>query len=166
MHAALDVHYSADAARAACLGFSAWTDAVPSFSHAISLPGAGDYEPGQFYRRELDPLLAVLKEADRSFETIVIDAYCHLDHEGSPGLGAHLAEALPEFVSIIGVAKNRFRDTTHAHELLRGESQRPLFVTSIGIPLLDAAATIATMHGEHRHPTLLKAVDQLARGRS
>jgi deoxyribonuclease V len=163
MHAALDVHYSDEGAHAACVGFAKWTDEEPVLTKLVTLPGPVAYEPGQFYRRELDPLLAILKATGEQFQAIVIDAYCHLDAGGTPGLGTHLYNALEKTVAIIGVAKNRFRDTAHAIELLGGESQRPLFITGIAIPTSLAAEHIQGMHGAHRHPTLLKLADQLFR---
>ena len=51
----------------------------------------------------------------------------------------------------------------HAYELLRGTSQRPLFVTAIGIDYGQAARWIGRMHGDNRLPTILKQVDRLAR---
>ena len=47
--------------------------------------------------------------------------------------------------------------------VLRGKSTRPLFVTSAGIDVQKSAELVAQMHGAHRLPTLLKAVDQLVR---
>ncbi|MFP6896454.1 MAG: hypothetical protein VCA38_07625, partial [Roseibacillus sp.] len=84
MHAALDVHYSDEGA---CVGFAKWTDEEPVLTKLVTLPGPAAYEPGQFYRRELDPLLAILKATGEQFQAIVIDAYCHLDAGGTPGLG-------------------------------------------------------------------------------
>lgn len=63
----------------------------------------------------------------------------------------------------MGVAKNRFRDTVHAAEIYRGNSKRPLFVTSIGVDYQRAAAHVQSMAGAHRLPTLLKTVDRLSR---
>jgi deoxyribonuclease V len=102
-----------------------------------------------------DPLAAVL-----------IDGYVWLDEAGSPGLGAHLYRALEERVAVIGVAKSRYRHPVAAREVLRGGSQRPLYVSAVGVDLEEAAAWVAHMHGEYRIPTLLKRVDQLCRGRA
>jgi len=93
----------------------------------------------------------------------VIDAYCHLSEAREPGLGAYLHETLPENSIVIGVAKNRFRDTNHAIEVRRGGSDRPLFVSSIGVDYATAAEHIHSMSGPHRMPKLLKAVDRLCR---
>ena len=64
----------------------------------------------------------------------------------------------------IGVAKTAYRGAAFAERVLRGTSQSPLFVTGVGIEASEAAALVAAMHGPHRIPTLLRRVDQLARG--
>lgn len=97
-------------------------------------------------------------------DILLIDGYCDLSADGEPGLGARLFEQLPYSPIIVGVAKNRFKDTRHAEEVYRGDSSRPLFVTSIGIAKEEAAEKVAAMHGKYRMPTMLKAVDSLARG--
>ena len=70
---------------------------------------------------------------------------------------------LPLKKAIIGVAKNFFKDTPHNCEILRGKSQKPLFITSIGIDLIDAKQNILKMSGEHRLPDLIKKVDSLTK---
>jgi deoxyribonuclease V len=62
------------------------------------------------------------------------------------------------------VAKTRFRTATHAVPVLRGRSARPLFVTSAGIGLTEAAELVHHMSGERRIPDALRLVDRLARG--
>jgi deoxyribonuclease V len=62
------------------------------------------------------------------------------------------------------VAKRSFLDTPEACEVLRGSSEKPLFVTAVGMPLSDAKQYISVMHGKNRIPSLLKKVDQLCRG--
>ncbi|MCE9544876.1 MAG: hypothetical protein K8T25_05075, partial [Planctomycetia bacterium] len=75
----------------------------------------------------------------------------------------HLHAAINQRCSIIGVAKNRYQNSRHADEVLRGGSARPLFVTAIGMPQTNASAKIAAMAGEFRIPTLIRLADQLAR---
>jgi len=64
---------------------------------------------------------------------------------------------------VIGVAKTAFADNDVALPLLRGDSQKPLYVTSVGIDGAEARQAVARMHGEHRVPTLLRWVDQACR---
>lgn len=64
---------------------------------------------------------------------------------------------------MIAVAKTAFDGIGTVHELLRGDSARPLYVSVAGLPLEDAKAHVLAMHGAHRLPTLLKVVDRACR---
>lgn len=122
------------------------------------------YEPGSFYKRELPCLLALLTDINIELEAIIVDGYVSLGQHHKPGLGMHLYNALTQTVPVIGVAKNKFADTPESCEVLRGSSQKPLFVTAVGIPLESAKLSVESMHGDNRIPTVLKRVDQLCRG--
>ncbi len=163
MIACFDVHYEDDVAIAAAVLIANWTDVAPINEFVVRCEGIESYRAGSFFERELKPLQELVRSIPISIGTFVVDAYCHLSEDRDRGLGAYLYELLPEGSVVIGVAKNRFRDTTHAEEVLRGESQRPLFVTSIGIDYSLAAEHIKSMAGVHRNPTILKAVDRLCR---
>jgi deoxyribonuclease V len=162
LFAAVDVHYLGLAgARAALV---AATDA--RFSAIVSgksvlVPSAGPYRPGEFYLRELPPIRAVCRGVG-SLALIVIDGYVDLDPQGRPGLGARVHGELG--VPVIGVAKTMFRSATHAAEVRRGRSARPLFVTAAGMTIDDAADLIRNMSGPFRLPDALRTVDRLARG--
>jgi deoxyribonuclease V len=65
-------------------------------------------------------------------------------------------------IPVVGVAKTKFHGAVPV-EVLRG-SGSPLFVTAVGLTLPEAANCIRDMHGPYRIPTLLRRVDQLARG--
>jgi deoxyribonuclease V len=161
--AIVDVDYRDREAVAACLEVDAWTDPAPRREHLARVAPVAPYRPGAFYRRELPCLLAVLDQVREAPEVIVIDGYVVLDRAGRrPGLGAHLFEALDRGPAIVGVAKNRFEGAA-AREVVRGASARPLYVTAVGLPVAEAAARVAAMHGDHRLPTLLRRVDRLAR---
>ncbi len=163
MIAAVDVDYRDTEALAACVLFRDWTDAVSAAEVTERIAQVAEYQPGQFYKRELPCLLAVLKKVPTPLDVIVVDGYVWLGTETRPGLGAHLYEALGRTIPVIGVAKTRFQSATLARPLRRGDSQRPLFITAVGMDVADARRLIASMHGPHRIPTLLKAVDQLCR---
>ena len=76
-------------------------------------------------------------------------------------LGAH---AHAEFgVPVIGVAKTRFRTASHAVEVRRGHSGRPLLVTAAGMPAAEAASLVSRMAGPFRIPAALRRADALAR---
>ena len=150
-------------ARAACVVMDHWADAVPTAEHVVAIENVRDYEPGQFYLRELPCIEAVLDKLDDQPELIVVDGYVWLDKQNTPGLSAHLYEAFRQKIPVIGVAKNPFKQSDHATKLYRGGGTRPLFVTAVGIPTPDAADRVAAMHGPHRIPSTLKRVDQLSR---
>jgi len=124
------------------------------------VPAVLRYRPGELFLRELPPLRAVLAQV-RNLGLLVIDGYVDLDPGGRPGLGAHAHAAFS--VPVIGVAKTRFRTASHAAEVLRGSSARPLFVTAAGIPLAQAADLVRRMAGPFRLPDALRRVDVLAR---
>lgn len=163
MIACFDVHYFRDTANAATILFQDWESPASISEYTATVPQSAEYEPGRFYLRELQPLLAVIRKIVEPVDTYVIDGYCHLSSDQAPGLGAYLKESLDHDVSIVGVAKNRYRNTNHAAELLRAQSSRPLFITAIGSDYEVAARQVASMAGEYRIPTLLKAVDRLSR---
>ena len=109
MIACLDVGYEAAAARAACVVIGNWAAAKPLTELVTEIHDVQDYEPGQFYRRELPCIQAVLEELPRTPSCIVVDGYVWLDSSQRPGLGAHLYDALEQQVPVIGVAKSSFR---------------------------------------------------------
>ncbi len=159
----LDVDYRPTACAAAAVLFADWRDEVAQreVTHVHPAPPA-DYQAGQFFRRELphlERLLALLAEPP---SLIVVDGFVWLDAD-RPGLGAHLHRALGERIPVIGVAKRPYRQATSALPVLRGHSAVPLWVSSVGVDAAAAAAAIASMHGDHRVPTLLRRVDRLAR---
>lgn len=163
MLACLDVHYTGDHAHAAAVTFESWHSTSSLSQFTAALRQDAPYEPGNFFRRELPPLLAVLGRLPEEPQTILIDGYCVLSAEGEPGLGAHLSEKVSPDTTIVGIAKNRYRDSTHAAEVLRGTSKQPLFITAINMPQQVAAKHVHDMAGTHRIPMMIKAVDTLAR---
>ena len=161
---ALDVQYNGDSdGLVACIGFENWDDEKPSYAKTHFIEKIEPYEAGSFYKRELPCLLEALKDLD-DIECVVVDGYVWLGEVGHDGLGMYLYYALAESVPIIGVAKTPFSGTPKGCEILRGESLKPLFVTSIDKELEEAKSAIFSMHGKYRIPTLLKEVDGLCRG--
>ena len=163
MWLAIDSHYRNDCVATAGVVFARWTDAS-ALCHYTVLGGAPqDYEPGQFYRRELRPSLDLIAKVSEAIVGVVIDGYVTLDPSGRPGLGQHLYEALGGKLMVVGVAKNPFVAATHAVSVHRGTSKRPLLVTAIGVDVDSAARRLRMMHGSYRVPTLLKQADTLCR---
>lgn len=137
--------------------FQDWRDATPAAVHVSLCAQAGEYTPGQFYKRELPALLQALSEISRP-EVLIIDAYCWLGDR--PGLGAHLHEATG--LAVVGVAKNPFQ-AGPGRPVCRGMSKRPLFLTTCGYDLGEAERGLLAMHGAFRIPELLKQADHLSR---
>jgi deoxyribonuclease V len=170
--ACVDVHYTEGTALAGCVLFDAWTDAQPRDQLVASVGPVSPYRSGQFYQRELPPLMAVLERVRAPLDVVIVDGYVWLAG-AKPGLGERLRVALGERVAVVGVAKTEWKggapvdegasDERRAIPVRRGTSARPLFVTAAGIDVGLAAKLVAQMHGAHRIPTLLKCVDTLVR---
>jgi len=163
MIACVDVDYRDVGAVAACVCIEKWSDGTSVLESAIEINHVEPYQPGQFYRRELPCILAVLKSLRDSPQVVIIDGYVWLGMQ-KPGLGAHLYEALDKQVPVIGVAKTHFVGAQPLALVTRGRSRTPLYITAAGIDVADAASKAKAMHGPFRIPTMLKRVDQLSRG--
>jgi deoxyribonuclease V len=163
-YGAVDVHYpAAGGATAALVVTTSPTFAPIAEEHLARQTTALPYRPGAFFERELPPLRAVLREAS-SLDLLIVDGYVTLDPNGRPGLGEHVRAAFG--IPVIGVAKTPFRPATHAVEVYRGSSRRPLFVTAGGLAPADAAGLVRAMAGPHRMPDALKRVDTISRSGS
>ncbi len=161
MIAALDVHYRQDQmAAAAAVLFRDWADGAPFATYESILEKVAAYRSGQFYKRELPCLLALLKSIHEPLETLIVDGY--VTHGDGPDLGWRLFSTFKGRIAVIGVAKSKYANA-QGIEILRGDSRRPLYVSAAGMDIRQAACHIRQMQGRHRIPTLLKLVDQLAR---
>ncbi|HEY9824849.1 MAG TPA: endonuclease V [Stenomitos sp.] len=160
---AIDVHYTDDQGFVSAVSFNNWSDKEPSGKYYAVLNNIVDYEPGQFYKRELPCILKLLDESSLNPEIIVIDGYVTLNDQGTPGLGEHLYKAIEGKSQIIGVAKKSFMKINERTKIFRGNSKNPLFITSIGIDIEEAKNNILKMYGQNRIPVLLKLVDTLCR---
>lgn len=161
----IDVYYLEDWANAALIGFDNWEQETILLEKIQKDAISDAYVPGQFYKKELPAILKLLEGVPLSlFEIIVVDGYVFLDDNKQPGMGHYLWQALDMQIPIIGVAKNKFKLIDQlAIPIFRGESKKPLYVTSVGIDQNVAANFIQEMKGNYRIPELLKAVDQLSR---
>jgi len=159
----LDVDYRESGAVAAAVLAHTWVDPAPAAEVVAFRTEVAEYVPGEFYRRELPCLLAVVSRCPAMPDVIVVDGYVWLGPD-RPGLGARLPEALGGNVPVVGVGKTSFLSAqTVAIPVLRGGSKQPLWVTAIGLAPAVAAEAVRTMHGPHRVPALLRRVDRLAR---
>jgi len=163
MIACVDVDYRDLGAVAACVCFQSWSDGTSTSETVVQIHDVEPYRSGQFYRRELPCILAVLRSLPELPHVIIIDGYVWLGQQ-RPGLGAHLYEALGRRDAVIGAAKTRFGRAEPVEPVLRGRSRSPLYVTAVGMDVAEATTHIRAMHGPYRIPTLLKRVDQLSRG--
>lgn len=163
MIACVDVHYRDSRAIAAGLLFEDWAAPCATLEVVRSVAPIAPYEPGRFYLRELPCIMAVLEKLPTRPAAIVIDGYVWLGDESRPGLGARLHRALGGKAAVIGVAKSAFCPGPAVRELVRGRSLRPLYVTAAGLPVTEAVACVAAMHGSFRIPTLVKRADTLSR---
>lgn len=166
MMLAIDVHYRDDLGHAAGVLFSDWQASVPDATLTSRVTSVGAYEPGQFYKRELPCLLQLIRDHHIRPSTVIIDGYVFLDGLSRPGLGKHLFDALGGSVTVIGVAKSHFAGIGDAFAITRGTSKRPIFVTAVGIELLEAQQHIRAMAGAFRLPDLLKQADRVAKDQS
>jgi len=168
MNLVFDTYYfDHDKANTICLAFKNWESSVPDYEFSEIKEGVEEYIPGQFYKRELPCILSLLEKIKTQIEEIfciVIDGFVYLDDEMKPGLGKHLFDALNGEIPVIGVAKTNFATVEkYKSPLKRGNSDTPLYISSVGIDTDSAYDLIKKMHGDFRIPTLLKKVDTLTR---
>ena len=161
---AIDVHYRQSTALAAGVLFEHWSDSEPNQEYTCEIQNVAPYASGNFYKRELPCILALLNKHNLLVDCIVIDGYVYLGDESQPGLGKYLFDALGGLVTVVGVAKSPFPGISNNQKVFRGKSEKPLFVTTTG-DLAGAKNNIKHMHGKFRLPTLLKRADYLCRGK-
>lgn len=161
MIVAIDVHYREHITKAVALTFKHWKSSKPITIYEAWIAEVAPYVPGQFYKRELPCILKVLEQIDiTDIDILLLDGYVFLDDDKKPGLGMYVYEYFQQMIPVIGVAKRAFKDNKkQVREVLRGTSKQPLFVTSVGIEVEEAAANILKMNGKYRIPTLLKQLD-------
>lgn len=162
MLTAIDTWYGAEQTITAAIAFTNWNEAAPQQTQMLVSEVSAEYQPGEFYKRELPPILRILQTIAWTPTMLIIDGYVWLD-TGRPGLGEHLYQVLDRAMPVIGVAKNPFHANREAIPLTRGDSRKPLFITAAGIEPKQAAEHIRAMHGQSRLPTLLKCVDRLSK---
>lgn len=163
MKIALDTYYYEDKAKTVGLIFENWRDEKPSEIVETFSENVLEYESGNFFKRELPYIIDLFKQIDLSiFDTIIVDGYVFLDNNRKKGLGYYLYEYLQNKIPVIGVAKKSFYNNG-AIQIIRGKSENPLYISSIGIEQKIAAEFIKNMDGKYRIPTLLKLLDQRTR---
>lgn len=162
---AFDTWYFDRKAKTVCITFEEWTAAAPYKVYAEVLENVEAYVPGAFYRRELPCILSLWQRVEElEVEAILVDGFVYLDDNGKYGLGGHLYEAMGGKVPVVGVAKTDFATVGQSKRcVFRGDSQRPLYITAIGMDIDRAAHNIEIMAGAFRIPALLKELDRLTK---
>lgn len=164
MIAFVDVHYDDPCAIAACVLITGWQEETVEKEHVCTIARTAPYEPGKFYLRELPCIMDAVRPFRDRIECLVIDGYVWLNAENAPGLGAYIYRALDESIPVVGVAKSMFHGAENfAEKVYRGNSKTPLYITSAGMGIKEAAAHITAMHGPFRMPTIIKYTDRLCR---
>lgn len=156
----VDVDYRGNNGYVAGIIFSDWGEHRKYYKSVVK--DVEEYVSGNFYKRELPCIQALLKEHNLTPDCIVVDGFVYLQGD-KPGLGKHLFDSLNGKIPVIGVAKNPMEGTDKKYEVLRGTSTKPLFVTSVGIELDLAKNIVENFEGPHRIPAELRRVDQLCR---
>lgn len=161
---AIDVHYRIEEAKAVGILFN-WDSIFPIKVVNLTVKDIKAYVPGEFYRRELPCLIEIINNIDtNNIEAIIVDGHIFIDNELNFGLGGKLWQALNEKIPVIGVAKTSFfQNKETVVEIYRGKSDKPLYVSSIGIDVNFAASKVKGMAGEFRIPSLLKELDVLTK---
>lgn len=163
VQATFDVKYYDTYAVVGYVLFGDHRSGTPWESGRVVHQGVEAYESGSFYKRELPCLLTAIHHLSHPFSLVYIDANVWLGDD-EPGLGYHLYEALEKKVPVIGISKTRYlAETPLIREVYRGHSGIPLYVSSAGIALNEAATMVREMHGPNRIPTLIKEADMLSK---
>jgi len=160
-----DTYYFEEKARTVCVSINEWTDKEITTYFCETIEGIKQYESGAFYLRELPCITSLFNKINLiEGDIIVIDGFVILDDNHKNGLGGYLYEHLKHKNPIIGVAKNDFVKLQNLKmPIFRGDSKKPLYITSKGIDLAVASEYIKNMDGPYRIPTILKIVDQKSR---
>lgn len=159
---AVDVYYEENKAKSVGVVFQSWEDSNPLEIITSYTENPQEYETGFFYKRELPCIQELLKFTDiNQIHTIVVDGYVYLNNEKKPGLGHYVYTHFSGTIPVIGVAKSAFHDNeTFVKKIYRGNSSKPLYISSVGLELEVAAEHIQSMYGEYRFPHLLKLLDK------
>lgn len=164
IYLAMDVYYDElqNSATVAGIRFAGVQNVEILSTHRVEVQGVAAYQSGQFYKREMPCLLELIKTIDKPVDVLVIDGFVYLDC-GKPGLGKHLYDNLTDKKPIIGIAKNPYQKIADCHQVFRGQSKKPLYITTINHSLEDAKQWLQDLQGKHRLPDVLTQVDRLSR---
>lgn len=117
------MQYAENTALAAGVVFPSWDSDEIERTLLKEIRKIEPYEPGNFYKRELPCILALLEDVEEELKAIIIDGFVSLGSNEKAGLGLHLYNAIDQSVPVIGVAKKAFIDTPKECEVYRGAAQ-------------------------------------------
>ncbi len=160
--ACFDVYYREDCAVACSVVFAMEPRERIIAEYRSVVKRVSEYRPGEFYKRELPCLLSVYESIGEKIDLIIVDGYVYLGN-GRKGLGWHFFTALDKRIPVVGVAKTYFKGNNDYLKVYRGKSNRPLYVSSVGIELNYSADLIRKLKGKNRIPDVLGRVDLLSR---
>ena len=166
MQLAIDVKYNEENNTAKAVGvLFNWQDNHAKEIICKELTSIQKYVSGQFYKRELPCIMAIVNQISTiKISTIIIDGHVFVDNTKKYGLGGYVWEKTERKIPVIGVAKRSFyANSNTVKEIYRGRSKKPLYISSIGIDVDIAAHKIKNMKGTFRIPTILKQVDTITR---
>lgn len=161
----IDVSYQDNNAKVVGGFFENWNDEKLIKVSQKIVNNIKEYISGEFYKRELPCILEFLNDYDiNEIELIIIDGFVFLNDDNKQGLGGYLFESLDKRIPVIGVAKTSFHNNNkNVIDVLRGNSKKPLYISSIGIELLKASDLIKNMFGNNRMPNIIKQIDTQTR---
>lgn len=161
----IDVSYQDNNAKVVGGFFENWNDEKFIKVSQKIVNNIKEYISGEFYKRELPCILEFLNDYDiNEIELIIIDGFVFLNDDNKQGLGGYLFESLDKRIPVIGVAKTSFHNNNkNVIDVLRGNSKKPLYISSIGIELLKASDLIKNMFGNNRMPNIIKQIDTQTR---
>jgi len=161
---AIDVDYKTDGAKAVGILFSLPDETIHE-TIIEHIDDVNNYESGKFYKRELPCLQQVMNQVEQEkLSAVIVDGHVYVNNSGEFGLGAKLWETLDQKIPVIGVAKNSFESNKQmVREIFRSQSKKPLYISSIGVPLDEAVSLVLNMTGQYRMPDILKKVDTISK---
>lgn len=156
----IDVDYRNDYAVAVGIEFNDWNDKTPSNIYYSKCYEYGEYISGQFYKRELPCIKALINEHNLSPSLIIVNGYVYLE-DNKPGLGYYVYDTYN--VPVIGIASKPYKNPIDKYIIYRGNSKTPIYISSVGMPIEEAKVKIRNMYGKYRMPYLIKLTDTKTR---
>lgn len=173
---AIDIYYEEDSAHVVGIMFESLEhDSVPSEIYECFSAVESGYISGQFYKRELPPIIDLLENyiglsrISAEVEMIILDGFYMLSNNNE-GLGKHLESYLDSKgikVEIMGIAKSGVSSFSQfAQSCIRGKhgTTSPLWVNG-SVRGKNYSKLVKKMSGEYRLPDILKYLDNLTKFR-